>query len=163
MNFADKIISWEKLPAWIREQRAAGRRFIVTNGCFDILHRGHVNYLQSARNLEAEAILLVGLNSDASVRELKGPSRPVNSEADRAAVLAALESVGGVCVFPDLTAMNFLHIVRPDLYVKGGDYTIDTINQEERRFVEGAGGRVVVLGGVLGKSTSALIEKISRL
>lgn len=161
MKFADKIISWEHLPEWRAGLRAQGRRLVVTNGCFDLLHRGHVTYLESARNL-ADA-LMVGVNSDASVSELKGPQRPVNCEEDRAAVLAALESVAGVCVFTDRTALRFLSVVQPDIYAKGGDYTIDTINQEERRLVEGLGGKVVVLPVVPGKSTTSLLAKIARL
>jgi rfaE bifunctional protein nucleotidyltransferase chain/domain len=158
---ADKIISWEQLPAWRDALRAQHRKLVVTNGCFDLLHRGHVVYLEGARAL-GDA-LLVGVNSDASVRGLKGPDRPVNSEADRAAVLAALQSVDGVCIFTDPTAMRFLSTVKPDIYAKGGDYTIDTINQDERRLIEGQGGKVAILPGVPGKSTSALLEKISRL
>jgi len=133
----------------------------VTNGCFDLLHLGHVTYLESAR--ECGDVLLVGLNSDAAVRELKGPSRPVNAEADRAAVLAALQSVDGVCVFTDKTAIRFLTLAQPDIYAKGGDYTLETINQDERRVVEGAGGRVVIIPVVPGRSTTAVLEKISQL
>jgi len=161
MKFADKVISWEQLPDWREALRAQGRKLVVTNGCFDLLHRGHVTYLESAR-AEGDA-LLVGVNADASVTELKGPHRPVNCETDRAAVLAALESVDGVCIFTDRTALRFLSIVQPDVYAKGGDYTIDTINQEERRLVEKLGGKVVVLPVVPGKSTTALLEKISKL
>jgi rfaE bifunctional protein nucleotidyltransferase chain/domain len=161
MKFADKIIAWEQLPAWRGALREQGRKLVVTNGCFDLLHRGHVAYLEAARAL-GDA-LLVGVNSDASVRELKGPDRPVNSEADRAAVLAALQSVDAVCVFTDRTAMRFLTTAQPDIYAKGGDYTVDTINQEERRVIEKLGGKVAILPGVPGKSTTALLEKISRL
>jgi D-glycero-beta-D-manno-heptose 1-phosphate adenylyltransferase len=161
MKSADKIISWEQLPAWRDALRAQGRKLVVTNGCFDLLHRGHVTYLEAARAL-GDA-LLVGVNSDAGVRELKGADRPVNSETDRAAVLAALQSVDGVCVFTDRTAIRFLSTVRPDIYAKGGDYTIDTINQEERQLIEKLGGKVAILPGVPGKSTTALLEKISRL
>ena len=161
MKCADKIISWEQLPDWREKLRAEGRKLVVTNGCFDLLHRGHVTYLECAGAL-GDA-LLVGVNSDASVRELKGPDRPVNSESDRAFVLAALESVDGVCVFTDKTAMRFLATVKPDIYAKGGDYTIDTINQEERRLIEGAGGKVAILPGVAGKSTTSLLEKIAHL
>jgi rfaE bifunctional protein nucleotidyltransferase chain/domain len=157
----EKIIAWEKLPAWRTAVRSTGRKLVVTNGCFDLLHRGHVTYLEAARTLGD--VLLVGLNADASVRELKGPHRPVNSEADRAAIVAALESVDGVCVFAERTAERFLAAAQPDIYVKGGDYTIDSLNQEERRIVELAGGKIVVLPLVSGKSTTALLEKISRL
>ena len=161
VHFRDKIIEWDKLPAWREAMRASGKKLVVTNGCFDILHLGHVSYLESARNL-GDA-LLVGINGDAAARQLKGPGRPVNSEADRAAVLAALASVDGVCIFADKTATKFLSAAKPDIYVKGGDYTLDTLNQEERRLVESAGGKIVILPLVPGKSTTALLEKISRL
>jgi len=160
MNFAAKIVPWEKLGEWRESLRAAGRRLVVTNGCFDLLHRGHVTYLEAARNL-GDA-LLVGVNGDASVREIKGPNRPVNSEEDRAAVLAALQSVDGVCVFGERDALRFLATIRPDVYAKGGDYTIDTINQDERRLIEEMGGKVAVIGGVPGKSTTALLEKMAK-
>jgi len=161
VDFHTKIISWEQLPAWRANARASGRKLVVTNGCFDILHLGHVTYLESARN--QGDTLLVGLNSDASVRELKGPPRPVNSEADRAAVLAALACVDAVCIFAEKAATRFLEAVQPDIYVKGGDYTLDTVNQEERRLVEQAGGKIVILPLVPGKSTTALLQKIARL
>ena len=161
MNAADKVIPWDKLPAWRDALRAAGRRLVATNGCFDLLHRGHVAYLQAAR--EQGDALLVGVNADASVRNLKGPGRPVHSEDDRAFVVAALACVDGVCIFREPTAMKFLEIVRPDVYAKGGDYTIDTINQDERHLIEQQGGKVVVLAGVPGHSTTALLEKISKL
>jgi len=154
VDFHTKIISWEQLPAWRANARASGRKLVVTNGCFDILHLGHVTYLESARN--QGDTLLVGLNSDASVRELKGPPRPVNSEADRAAVLAALACVDAVCIFAEKAATRFLEAVQPDIYVKGGDYTLDTVNQEERRLVEQAGGKIVILPLVPGKSATAL-------
>ena len=160
-NLREKILAWDQLASWRGALRASGQRLAVTNGCFDLIHRGHVTYLEAARN-QGDA-LLVGVNADASVRDLKGPGRPVNSEADRAFVLAALAAVDGVCIFPDRTALRFLATVQPDIYVKGGDYTIDTINQEERRLVEGIGGKVVVLAGVPGQSTTGLLEKIANL
>jgi D-glycero-beta-D-manno-heptose 1-phosphate adenylyltransferase len=161
VNFRAKIIEWKDLPAWREALRRSGRKLVVTNGCFDILHLGHVTYLESARN-RGDA-LLVGLNSDASTRELKGPSRPINPQDDRAAVLAALESVDGVCIFNEKRASNFLAHARPDIYVKGGDYTLETLDQEERRLVEQAGGRIVIVPLVPGKSTTKLLEVISRL
>lgn len=161
MNFRDKIIAWDRLPEWRQKIRAAGRKLVVTNGCFDILHLGHVSYLETARNF-GDA-LLVGVNGDAAVRALKGKGRPVNSETDRAAVLAALESVSGICIFPEKTMTKFLAAAQPDIYVKGGDYTLDTLNQEERRAVEAAGGEIVIIPFVPGKSTTALLKKISRL
>jgi len=161
MNFREKLIPWDQLPAWRAAMRASGRKLVVTNGCFDLLHLGHVTYLETARNL-GDA-LLIGVNSDASVCELKGPERPVNQEQDRAAVLAALASVDGACIFTDKTATRFLAAAQPDVYVKGGDYTLDTLNQDERRVVEQAGGRIVILPIVPGKSTTALLQKLSRL
>ena len=141
--------------------RASGKKLVVTNGCFDLLHVGHVTYLESARN-QGDALLL-GLNGDDSVRQLKGPSRPVNTEADRAIVLAALQSVDGVCIFAEKAATRFLSVAQPDIYVKGGDYTLETLNQEERRAVEGGGGRIVIIPFVPGKSTTALLQTIARL
>jgi D-glycero-beta-D-manno-heptose 1-phosphate adenylyltransferase len=161
VNFRDKLVAWDKLPAWRAAFRATGKKLVVTNGCFDILHLGHVSYLESARNL-GDA-LLVGVNGDRSARQLKGAGRPVNFEADRAAVLATLASVDGVCIFSDKSAMKFLSAAQPDIYVKGGDYTLDTLNQEERRTVESAGGKIVIIPLVPGKSTTALLKKISSL
>lgn len=141
--------------------RSAGKRLVVTNGCFDLLHVGHITYLETARN-QGDA-LLIGVNGDEAVRQLKGPDRPVNEEGDRAAVLAALESVDGVCVFTERTATRFLAAAQPDVYVKGGDYTLETLNADERRAVEQAGGKIVIIPFVPGKSTTALLKKISRL
>lgn len=159
MNCANKVLSPESLPRWRQQWRDSGRRLAVTNGCFDLLHAGHVTYLEAARN-QADA-LLVGVNSDAAVRELKGASRPINSEADRALVLAALESVDGVFIFRERDAVRFLQMVHPDIYVKGGDYTLETINQDERRFIESIGGEIVLLAHVPGKSTTGLLKKLA--
>jgi rfaE bifunctional protein nucleotidyltransferase chain/domain len=159
VNFREKIIAWETLPEWRAAMRASGKRLVVTNGCFDLLHVGHATYLETARQ-QGDA-LLVGVNGDAAVRQLKGPDRPVNPEDDRAAVLAALESVDGVCIFVEATATRFLAAARPDIYVKGGDYTLDTLNPEERHMVEQAGGKIVIVPCVPGKSTTALLEKIN--
>jgi rfaE bifunctional protein nucleotidyltransferase chain/domain len=161
VNFREKIIAWDKLPGWRAALRASGRKLVVTNGCFDILHLGHVTYLETARNF-GDA-LLVGVNGDDATRQLKGSGRPVNVEADRAAVLAALASVDGVCLFAEKAATKFLSAARPDIYVKGGDYTLETLDQDERRAVEQAGGKIVIIPLVPGKSTTALLEKISRL
>jgi D-beta-D-heptose 7-phosphate kinase/D-beta-D-heptose 1-phosphate adenosyltransferase len=149
------------LPVWRAALRAGGKKLVVTNGCFDILHLGHITYLESARKL-GDA-LLIGVNGDEAVRGLKGPGRPVNSEADRAALLAALESVDGACIFTDVRATRFLAAAQPDIYVKGGDYTLATLDQDERRAVEAAGGRIVLVPFVPGKSTTGLLEKIARL
>ena len=141
--------------------RARGKRLVVTNGCFDLLHLGHVTYLETARN-QGDA-LLVGVNGDAAVRQLKGPDRPVNPEADRATLLAALASVDGVCIFAEATATRFLTVAQPDIYVKGGDYTLDTLNREERRSIEQVGGKIIIVPCVPGKSTTALLKKIAQL
>ena len=131
----------------------------VTNGCFDLLHAGHVTYLAAAR---AEAdVLLVGLNGDASVRALKGEGRPLNPAADRATVLAALAAVDGVCVFEEIRATEFLKLAQPNVYVKGGDYTLEELDSEERATVEAAGGVIRLLALVPGRSTSALVGKIT--
>lgn len=161
VKFRDKLVNWDDLPHWRDQWRKHGKMLVVTNGCFDILHLGHVTYLEQARLLGDG--LLIGLNSDTAVGALKGPNRPVNSENDRAAVLASVGSVDGVCIFTERSATKFLSIAKPDIYVKGGDYTIDTINQEERRVVEATGGKVMILPIVPGKSTTGLLEKIAKL
>lgn len=161
MNFRSKIIAWDQLGAWRQTFRAFGKKLVVTNGCFDILHLGHVTYLETARN-HGDA-LLIGVNGDDAVRGLKGAGRPVNSQTDRASVLAALESVSGVCIFTDVRATKFLALAQPDIYIKGGDYTPETLDQDERRAVESAGGKIVIVPFVPGKSTTSLLEKISRL
>jgi len=161
VNFREKIITWDELPEWRARMRTRGKKLVVTNGCFDLLHLGHVTYLENARNL-GDA-LLIGLNGDESVRQLKGEGRPVTAEADRAAVLAALECVDGVCIFAEKTALRFLAAAQPDMYAKGGDYTLESVNQEERRLAEQAGGKVVILPVVPGKSTTAILAKLARL
>ncbi|HEX5220227.1 MAG TPA: adenylyltransferase/cytidyltransferase family protein [Verrucomicrobiae bacterium] len=158
MNFREKIIAWDQLPEWREALRKRGQKLVVTNGCFDLLHLGHVTYLESARN-HGDA-LLIGLNSDAAVRQLKGPTRPINPEADRAGVLAALQSVDGVCIFQEKRATRFLSHAQPDIYVKGGDYSLDTIDQEERRLVETLGGEIIILPIVPGRSTTTTLERI---
>lgn len=161
MVSAHKILSAPDLGKWRQELGKAGKKLVVTNGCFDLLHVGHVTYLECARQ-QGDA-LLVGVTSDEGVRALKGKGRPVNSAHDRAAVLAALQSVDAVSVFPGVDAQAFLSSVRPNVYVKGGDYTLETINQDERRLLEQLGAKIVILPMVPGKSTSALLDKIHRL
>lgn len=159
MNFRDKLITWDDLPKWRAAFRSRGQKLVVTNGCFDLLHVGHVTYLEQARKL-GDALLL-GVNGDDAVRALKGPNRPINSEQDRAAVLAALESVTAVCIFMDKRATRFLSQAQPDVYVKGGDYTLETLDQDERRTVETGGGKIVLIPFVTGKSTSATLKKMA--
>ena len=161
MPSLEKILSPAQLPAWRDALRRSGRRLVVTNGCFDLLHAGHVDYLEAAR-ARGDA-LLVGLNGDDSVRQLKGPARPLNPEQDRARILAALGCVDAVCIFPEVRAVRFLESAEPDLYVKGGDYTLETINQDERRAVESHGGAIVFQAFLPGRSTTGLLEKIQRL
>ena len=157
MDLREKIIPFDELISWGDSRRKEGKRIVATNGCFDLLHPGHVLYLQQAR-LEGD-LLVVGINGDASVRELKGPTRPLNSEHDRAMVVAALESVGAVTIFPQVRATEFINRVKPHIYVKGGDYSLETLNPEERERVEQHGGKIVLIPFVPGKSTTALLRK----
>ena len=153
-NFLDKLCSRAELPARLA---ALARPMVFTNGVFDILHRGHVSYLAQARALGAS--LVIGLNSDASARRLgKGPDRPLNAEADRACVLAALESVSLVTLFDEQTPVELLKLVRPDLYVKGGDYDIETL--AETAVVRSWGGDARSIPFVDGYSTTALVKRI---
>ncbi len=135
--------------------REAGQRVVFTNGVFDILHAGHVTYLEEARALGD--VLVVGLNTDASVRRLKGPERPINTEADRACVLAALRAVGHVILFGDDTPIDVITALMPDVLVKGGDYTRDTIVGAD--VVEAHGGVVCTIPLVEGRSTTAIINR----
>jgi rfaE bifunctional protein nucleotidyltransferase chain/domain len=138
---------------------ALPRPLVFTNGVFDILHRGHVSYLEQARALGAS--LVIGLNSDASARGLgKGPDRPLNNELDRACVLAALASVDLVTLFDEHTPLELMQLVRPDVFVKGGDYDIETL--AETRLVRRWGGSARAIGFVDGYSTTALVERIRR-
>lgn len=153
-----KIHALGELERIVQGLRGSGRSVVWTNGCFDILHSGHVTYLERARNLGD--VLVVGLNSDASVTAIKGPGRPIVPEAQRAQVLAALSSVDYVVVFGDTTTVGMLEALRPDVYVKGGDYTLDTINQDERAVVERYGGEIVIIPAVPDTSTSRIVERI---
>jgi rfaE bifunctional protein nucleotidyltransferase chain/domain len=161
MNFRDKIRSWEAVRVWREQLRECGQKLVVTNGCFDLLHVGHVTYLEIGRNY-GDA-LLVGLNSDAAVRELKGPTRPVTCEEDRAGVLAALQSVDGVCIFNEKRATRFLAHVQPDVYIKGGDYTLETLDPDERGAVEAVDAKIFIIPFVPSKSTTATLAKIAKL
>lgn len=154
--FLDKLCPRGELVARIAK---LSRPVVFTNGVFDILHRGHVSYLAEARALGA--CLVLGLNSDLSARALgKAPGRPLNGEADRACVLAALASVDVVTLFDETTPLELLKLVRPDLYVKGGDYDIDAL--AETALVRSWGGRAQALPFVAGYSTTALVERIRR-
>ena len=155
---SNKVVTMSALPARVKELRASGKKVVATNGCFDLLHAGHVRYLKTARALGD--ILVVGLNGNASVRELKGEGRPLNDEKDRAEVLAALESVDLVTIFPELRATGFLESVAPDIYVKGGDYKSDTLNAEERATLEKIGAKIDIVPFEKGYSTTRIIEKL---
>lgn len=142
-----------------REQlRAAGRRLVLTNGVFDLLHTGHLHYLQQARGL-GEA-LFIALNSDASVKQLKGPLRPVQCEAERAYALGALACVDGVVIFREKRLTKEILSLRPDVYVKAGDYTLEKLDPEERAALQQVGARIEFLPFLPGFSTTALIAKI---
>lgn len=136
----------------------SGRQIVFTNGCFDLLHVGHVRYLQSARAL-GEA-LLVAVNGDASVRALKGPARPINTETDRAEVLAALECVDFVTIFHSDRVTSLVRAIRPPVYVKGGDYSMESLNAEELSALREIGAAIHILPLVPGKSTTATIGKM---
>jgi len=150
-------LSRKLVPAAEVSRREWPRPLVFTNGVFDVLHRGHVVYLAAARELGAA--LLVAINSDASARQLgKGPGRPLNGELDRLTVVAALESVSFVTTFDEPTPCELLKLCRPDVYVKGGDYDMETL--EETRLVRGWGGRSVAIPFLDGYSTSALVSRI---
>ena len=156
--YREKCVTLDALRPIVGRLKEAAKRVVWTNGCFDILHAGHVTYLLGAR--AQGDVLVVGLNSDASVRENKGPGRPITNEQDRALVLSALACVDYVVIFLDKSPLPILETLKPDVYAKGGDYTIDTIVQEERRLVEGYGGSIALLPGVEGASTTSIIEKL---
>lgn len=153
-----KLMDLTAAVAWREAQRRAGRRVVLTNGVFDLLHTGHLFYLREARRL-GDA-LLIALNADASVRALKGPARPVQSEEQRAYALGALECVDAVVVFrtPRLTAE--IRALQPDVYCKAGDYTLEKLNPEERGALEAAGARIEFLPFLPGFSTTNLIARI---
>ena len=153
-TFLDKLCTRDDLAARVV---ALPKPVVFTNGVFDILHRGHVSYLAQARALGASLVLAI--NSDVSARLLgKGPDRPLNGEADRACVLAALESVSLVTLFDEATPVELLKLVRPQLYVKGGDYDIESL--EETKWVRSWGGDAWALSFVDGYSTTALVQRI---
>jgi D-beta-D-heptose 7-phosphate kinase/D-beta-D-heptose 1-phosphate adenosyltransferase len=150
---ASKVMDWHMAAAWRQQQPGT---VVFTNGVFDLLHPGHIEVLDTARR-EGDA-LVVGINSDASVQRLKGPSRPVRSTAERAMVLAGLEAVDAVVVFDQDTPLELVRVLAPDVIVKGGDYTPQSIVGAD--VVTARGGRVVVVPLVGGQSTTSIIEKL---
>jgi D-beta-D-heptose 7-phosphate kinase / D-beta-D-heptose 1-phosphate adenosyltransferase len=155
---AHKIVSLDQLRNIIMNAKKSGKRVVWTNGCFDIMHVGHILYLEKARSLGD--MLVVGLNSDASVRSFKGPARPIVEEKQRAKLISALSCVDYVTIFEDSSPVNLIAALQPDIFAKGGDYSIASLNQDERHAVERYGGRIELLPGVPGLSTSHLIDKI---
>lgn len=154
-----KVVTAEGLRRERDRLADAGRRLVLTNGCFDILHAGHVRYLARARAL-GDA-LAVGLNGDASVRALKGGGRPINPEEDRAEVLAALACVDFVTIFPEKRAVNLIRAVSPMIYAKGGDYTVDSLDPEERGALEACAAAIHILPLVPGRSTTTTLAKLA--
>ncbi len=155
-----KVLSLPQATRWAATAHRRGRRVVATNGCFDLLHFGHVSYLQRAKKLGD--LLVVGLNGDASCRQLKGPERPLVAAKYRAAVLAGLECVDAVVIFPQVRAHRFLAAVRPDVYVKGGDYRADSLFGRERAVLTATGSKIQILPFEPGFSTTKLIQKIRK-
>ena len=154
-----KILTLGEAAAYREQLRRDGRKVVATNGCFDLLHVGHLRYLTEARALGD--FLWVGLNGDVSVRELKGPGRPLMPEPDRAELLAAWRMVDAVTIFPNVRATAFLRAVQPDVYAKGGDYTVASLNAEEARALRECGARIEIVPLVPGKSTTDLVKKMT--
>ncbi len=154
-----RILEPEQLRQRISSWRGSGQRIVFTNGCFDILHHGHLDYLARAASLGNR--LVVAVNSDASVKRLKGPLRPVNKQDDRLLALASLLLVDAVCLFEEDTPAEIIRLLQPDVLAKGGDYTVDTIVGADT--VLARGGQVEVIPFVEGYSTTGLIEKITKL
>jgi rfaE bifunctional protein nucleotidyltransferase chain/domain len=154
-----KILGQKKLAKILAKARAKGKRIVFTNGCFDIIHAGHVKYLDDAKKLGD--ILVIGMNSDKSVKALKGPSRPINSQDDRASVIAALEAVDFVTIFGEETPEALIKRLKPNVLVKGGDWKIKDIVGGD--FVKSLGGKVARIPFLKGRSTSAIIKKLIRL
>ncbi|MFP4418485.1 MAG: D-glycero-beta-D-manno-heptose 1-phosphate adenylyltransferase [Fibrobacterota bacterium] len=145
----------EAVKNFLAPLRQLGKKVVTTNGCFDIIHAGHIQYLSEAASLGD--LLVVGINSDSSVRMLKGPSRPLQSEIDRATVMAALKMVSASFIFNQADPRTFLDIIKPEIHVKGGDYTADII---EAPTVQSYGGKVAIVSFREGYSTSRIVEKI---
>jgi len=153
----ERIVMPNELRTLGEMYAAKGKKLVLTNGCFDLLHTGHVRYLEQARKL-GDA-LLVAINSDQSVRELKGPERPLNGESDRAEVLAALRCVDHVSVFENKRVTEVIRQLRPTVYAKGGDYTLETLDPQERAVLDEVGAEIKLLSLVPGKSTSSLLKR----
>lgn len=152
----NKILQRQHLLEIVNNLKNQGKKIVFTNGCFDILHSGHIRLLEKAKSLGD--FLVVGINSDDSVHRLKGPERPVNSQDDRSEILSALESVDAVTIFDEDTPEKLISVIKPDIHVKGGDYTIDQI--PESKIVEEYGGKVLIFPFFKGRSTTEILNKI---
>lgn len=154
------LLTLEQAVKWRESLRKKGKKLAVTNGCFDLMHRGHASYLAQARNT-ADALLVL-INSDASVSALKGPTRPLVSESDRAFLLGSLRAVDRVVIFHSSRCDKELAALMPDIYVKAGDYTLETLAAEEREVLLAAGSEIIFMPFVPGLSTTGIVEKILR-
>ena len=159
IGFSNKLKDIERLKSIVKQEKAKRKTIVFTNGCFDLLHIGHVKYLKEAKKLGD--ILIVGVNSDDSVKILKGKTHPIVPEKERAEILASLEFVDYVIIFNEINPENLISQLRPDIHVKGGNYQIEEIS--EAKLVESLGGKTVILKEVKGKSTSSIIQSILRL
>ncbi len=157
ISLKDKIKSINNLKEIIPRLKCSGKKIVFTNGCFDILHYGHVKYLEDARNIGD--ILIVAINSDASVKRLKGKKRPMMNQGDRSKVIAALESVDYVTIFNEDTPLKTIKLIKPDILVKGSDWKGNIVGSD---FVAGYGGKVNSVNLIKGRSTSNLIQKIAK-
>ncbi|HKK19598.1 MAG TPA: adenylyltransferase/cytidyltransferase family protein [Opitutales bacterium] len=155
-----KLLTLDQAIAERKRQSAAGKRMVMTNGCFDLLHVGHISYLQASRELGDQLWVLI--NGDASVRALKGPHRPIESELERAYCLAALSCVDHIVVFDNPRLVEEIKLLQPDVYTKAGDYTLDTLHPGERAAFESVGTEIKFLPFLEGFSTTKMIEKIHR-
>ncbi len=160
-NPQNKIFTLNEAIVWRRQLRQEGRSLVVTNGCFDILHRGHAEYIHRSRLL-GDALLIL-LNSDSSIRSLKGPERPIINEENRAYMLAALEAVDGVVLFSTPQCNELFIELTPDIYVKGGDYTVDTLEATERQALQQVGAQIEFIPFITGFSTTNIIDKIRQI
>ena len=154
---AAPVLSRSELISRVADERSAGRMIVLANGCFDLIHAGHIRYLNGAKELGG--FLIVGLNSDRQVRHLKGSGRPYISEIERAEIIASLRCVDAVTIFDEPTVDKLIDDIRPDVHAKGTDYTVDTVPERER--VRGYGGRIAIVGDPKDHSSTNLIKTIS--
>ena len=156
------LLNIKDLHGFIEEQRENGKKIVFTNGCFDIVHVGYMKLLNEAKS--QGDVLIVGLNSDSSIQRIKDATRPINNYSDRAEILLNIRSVDYVVGFDDTTPVNIINIIKPDIHVKGGDYTIDDVdNFPEQEVVLSYGGKVVIVELIKGKSTSNLLKKLDEI